>query len=510
MIGSGEATAGLVDATKAAMRARNDGSAAAAEQALAPPPAPPPALVLPELPSGKARPELEAGIAQLTNEAPKTVPPSTAGLRAIRPSDNREGGYQLDQPLRITGGGVPLESRIVRPGVKGEASFKRVMNDLSPEGQRDQHFEGAQNVYLQRENALEAERLANESHALDNEDRKAEIASRRAKLQEKQGYIEQREREAADATPQSRNEILANRGTMSKMMGALSIIMGARYQGMTGRNNPGLDLINQTIAQEIADQRAKYEAAKDKVGMANNDYAKAMQLYGDPNVAEADLYNRNLTLAANIAQNHWKRAENEGEYAKQKEVAQALMEQAAAKKQEAFTLLNGQVLQEVYKREEQKVSGLLDEKQLARQVYIPGYGYGFVTNVAQQKDIQDRATYAGNAIDLIAEMRSHMPKNGGPVTDLGDRKAIKALKVRVLAALSKAEGQGIVTEADAKNAKDVLADENALFTRGDEALGATEIALGLSLEGVVNSVYSDPNGRTPMRKRRAPSFKPGL
>jgi hypothetical protein len=509
MIGSGEATADLAQATRSAMARAHDGQPTAPGAGIAPPP------TAPDWATGKTFDQEAAANAPAAERAAQAKREQDAAevakLKQIEPSTGKEGGYQLDQPIKIVGGGLPLDSRVVRPGVRGEASFKRVMNDLSPEGLRDQHLTGAQDVYLAREQAIETERLANESTAIYNEDRKNELAERRAKLQEKQNTIEQREREASQATPQSRAEIMGSRSGLSKMMGALSIAMGGYYQGLTGRNNPGLDLINQTIAQEIADQRAKWEAAKDKVGFANNDFGKAMQLYGDPNVAEADLYNRNLTLAANMAQNHWKRAENEGEYSKQKEVAQALLEQAAAKKQEAHTLLNGQILQDTYKREEQKVAGLLDDKQLRRQVHIPGYGYGFVTNPDAQKEIQDRATYAGNAIELIAEMRSHMPKSGGPVTDLGDRRAISALKVRVLAALSKAEGQGIVTEADAKNAKDVLADENALFTRGDEALGATELAIGLALEGIVrDSVYSDPNGRTPMRKQRANSFKPGL
>jgi hypothetical protein len=292
------------------------------------------------------------------------------------------------------------------------------MEGLDPEAVRDQHLAGAQDVLIARENALEAERLANESTKIYNEDRKNELAERRAKLQEKQNLIEQREREASQATPQGRSEIMASRSGLSKLMGALSIAMGGYYQGLTGRNNPGLDLINQTIAQEIADQKAKWEASKDKIGMANNDYAKALQLYGDPNVAEADLYNRNLTLAANIAQNHWKRAENEGEYSKQKEVAQALMEQAAAKKQEAHTLLKGQVLQENYVYQPARYAtvggdplGRLTPEQRKLVVRLPDGRIGFARDAGRVVKLQEAVTSNTDILRGLADLHALAQNN---------------------------------------------------------------------------------------------------
>lgn len=439
--------------------------------------------------------------------APASAPAAPA---PASPGGSSGGGWQIDQPLTLVGGGVPLESRIVRPGVKAEPSFKRVMGDIDPENVRDEHFRASQDVWLAREEALESERLANESTKIYNEDRKNELAERRAKLQEKQNLIEQREKEASQATPQGRSEIMSSRSGLSKMMGALSIAMGGYYQGLTGRNNPGLDLINQTIAQEIADQRAKWEAAKDKVGMANNDFAKAMQLYGDPNVAEADLYNRNLTLAANIAQNHWKRAENIGEYEKQVEVGQALMEQAAAKKQEAFTLLHGQGLQDTYRREPVRIAGDLTDDQMKSMVNVPGYGTGFVANSATQPDVQKRAVAGGTAKQYVRELMELLPKSG-PVNDLKDRARLEPYRVRALAAISALEGQGIVTEADAKNAQNILGDENSFFTGGRTSLEATAKALRIGMDALVRGyLFGDPHRRTRMKTESAESFTPGL
>jgi len=384
------------------------------------------------------------------------------------------------------------------------------MRELNPEDVRDEHFRGAQDVYLAREQATEAEQLANESQKLDIEARKNDLAQKRAKLQEKQDIIEQREREASQATPQSRNEIMASRSSLSKLMGALSISMGAYYQGLTGRNNPGLDLINQTIAQDIADQRAKWEAAKDKVGFANNDFGKAMQLYGDPNVAEADLYNRQLTLAANIAKNHWRVAENTEEYQKQKEIGVALGEQAAQKKQDAYTLLHGQVLQDTYKREAPVVIGGLTDDQMKSMVNIPGYGTGFVANSATQPDVQKRAVAGGTAKQLVDQLMNLMPKSG-PVTDIKDRERLAPLRVRALAAISQLEGQGIVTEADAKNAEEILGNENSFFAGGRTSLEETAKALRIGMDSLVDGyVFGDPHRRTRMKRQRAGSFTPGL
>lgn len=507
MIKSGKATAGLAEATAAAMKHSRDGQPTAPGTLFAPPPS------VPDWATGKTF-DSEAAANQVKAEkaaerAAADAEAEKAKLRAITPPE-REGGYQLDQPVKVSGGGLQLAQRVVRPGVKGEPSFKRVMSELSPEEVAKQHEAGAEGVYLERDQALESERLANEQQALDNQDRKDQIAVRRGILQEKLNTIEQREREAANATPQSRDQILGSRSTLARVLSGLSIAMGARYQGLTGRNNPGLDLLNQSLADEIAGQRMKYEAAKDKVAMANTDFGKAMQLYGDPNVAEAELYSRGLTLAANIAQNHWKRAENLGDYAKQKEIAQTLKEQAAEKKQQAFTLLNGQVLQDTYQREAPRVEGVLTEDQRERQVHVPGYGYGFVANKAAATAVQDQMTAAGNALDIFAELRA-LQKDGRFVNDLNTRKALKALKARALPAISAAEKQGVVTEADAKNAKDVLNDENAIFSDGVAALDATELAIRLQLDGIVRDrIYQDPYARVPMQRQRAGSFKPGL
>jgi hypothetical protein len=153
---------------------------------------------------------------------------------------------------------------------------------------------------------------------------------------------------------------------------------------------------------------------------------------------------------------------------------------------------------------------VLSDDQRERQVHVPGYGYGFVTNKGAATAVQDQLTAAGNALDIFAELKS-LQKDGKFVNDLNTRAKLKALKARALPAISAAEKQGVVTEADAKNAKDVLNDENALFTDGTAALDATELAMRLTLDGIVRDrVYSDPLARIPMKRQRAGSFTPGL
>lgn len=439
-------------------------------------------------------------------EAPKPKPaPAPERSAPYQP----EGGYQLDQPVRVTGGGMTPYEATTKSGIKLDPAYKKLVNASSPEAERDEYRAGAQKIYDEQQRALETERIENERQQIENAERKEQLAVRRGILQERLNTIDQREKEAASATPQSRDQILGSRSTLARVLSGLSIAMGARYQGLTGRNNPGLDLLNQAVADEIAAQRMKYEAAKDKVAMANTDFGKAMQLYGDPNVAEADLYNRAYTLAANIAKNHWKSAESESDLLNRKTVSDELLKKAADWKQNAYAMTQAQTVN-TSRREDAKVEGLLTDDQRERQVHVPGYGYGFVTNKAAATAVQDQLTAAGTALDIFAELKA-LQKNGQFVNDLDTRSRLKALKARALPAISAAEKQGVVTEADAKNAREVLNNENAFFSSGVAALEATELAMRLTLDGIVkNRIYQDPYARIPMRAKRDNSFQPGL
>lgn len=444
--------------------------------------------------------------------APATGAAPAQAAPAPRPTGapQAEGGYQLNQPIVVSPGGFNLAEQTVRHGVKLDPAAKRAMDALDPEAMRKQRLEGASKQYDEEQLALKAQEVENERQRLDNEDRKQEIANRRALLQERLNTIDKREQEAAQATPQSRGDIVASRSTLAKMMSALSIVMGARYQGLTGRNNPGLDLYNQAINDEIADQRAKYEAAKDRVAAARTSYGQALQLYGDPNLAESDLRLRMLTLGKNIADNHWSRATTEKELATNKAGADDIARLAAKEKQDFATLAQNQQV-DTYKREPaQIVSGMLDDKDLARMVHVEGYGNGFVGNPAQQAEIQKRLTAASTALAYFDQLEA-LQKKGEFMNDLDKRAAIESWKQAALPAMSEAAGQGVVTKTDAENAEQVLNNPNAFFSSGITALLASRNAMRIRMDNVVrDSLFGDPRGRTRLTRQIAPSFKPGL
>jgi len=548
MIGSGEATAQLAKNTQASMADAQATQAAVSPAAALSPTAPPPKTKEQELddsvfggagdfvtsmgrkinrfltrPVGSG-PDIEAAQRRWDaehagqGEAPKAEESKPAeakkeGAKPAAPSASAQqetGGFQLGGPITISGGGLNLAERTTRSGIRLDPGYKRVAEGLSPEAERDEYKAGAKKIYDEQQEAIRAEQIWNDKQEIENAERKQQIAQNRAKLQERLDLIDKREQEAAKATPQSRDEIMSSRPALARMFSALSVIMGARYQGLTGRNNPGMDMLNQSIADEIAGQRAKYEAAKDKVSMANTDFGKAMLLYGDPNAAEADLNMRANTLAASIIRNHWKKPETEIDLLARNQTADELMKKAAEYKQTAATLQQGQVVT-TERKEAPTVQGLLDDKQMARLVHVDGYGDGFVSNPVQQPEFQKRATAATTAIKIFDQLESLQPTGGFVANDPDTLSNINAWRQAALSAISEAEGQGIVTKDDAEKAKAILNDPYKIMGSGTAALKATRAAMALKLDEMVGStMFADPHSRSRMPRKRADSFKPGI
>lgn len=432
-------------------------------------------------------------------------------------------GQAPGRVVQTSKGGDIRASFVRKPGEELAPGVKEYAGSLNPQELASKRETLVTNAAIAHDNATASMLDATRQAESELEAQRAQVAQNRAALQQKLDIVDRREREAADATPQTRREVLQSRGALAGVMSGLSIVLGGYVQGLRGGENPGLKIVNDAIESEISSQRAKWEAAKDKIGMARSDFGQAMQLYGDPNMAEADMRMRALTLAANMANGYKAQGENQEWLANQQQVTQQLQAQAAAEKQKWKTLADGQVLQENYvykpptfgqiggvpKLTKEQREQMKDARE--RLIRVPGGSYYYSKNPAHTQALQDKITAASNTLDAFNQIKARLPRGGGPVTDPNVRKEIEAIQDRALSSLSASEAQGVVTKADAERASATLSDINALITDGGAGLKATESVVRNNMEATIrDNTFADPDAVTPSKVGAASTFKPGL
>lgn len=434
------------------------------------------------------------------------------------------GQQQGGQIVQTSKGGDIRASFVRRPGEELDPAAKAYADSLDPAALASSHETATTNAAIARDNAVASQIDATRQAEGELEAQRAQVAQNRAALQQKLDIVDRREREAADATPQTRREVLQSRGALAGVLSGISIALGGYVQGLRGGENPGLKIINDSIESEISSQRAKWEASKDKVGMARSDFGQAMQLYGDPNMAEADMRMRALTLAANMTNAYKAQGDNQEWLANQQMIGQQLAGQAAAEKQKWKTLADGQVVQENYVYHAPTFAQVgggsrlspkdqREEAEKARERLVRAYdGKFYYANGRAQNvpELQTKLTAAGNFVDVLDKIDSRLAK-AGPTLDLDDRNTIEALRQQGLSLNSKLLGEGVVTEGDAKRNAKYLGDTNSLISDNRAALKALRgTALDIHNSVLRDNTSQDPYGYEPTLPGRASSFKAGL
>jgi hypothetical protein len=454
-------------------------------------------------------------------------PPDASGLTRINPNMAPQGppgmnfGTSPGRIVQTSKGGDIRASFTRQPGVALDPAAKAYADSIDPEGLASKRETMTTNAALAADNAIASQISATKEAEAELEAQRAQVAQNRVALQEKLNIVDQREREAATATPQTRREVLQSRGALAGVMSALSIALGGWVQGLRGGENVGLKMLNDSVESEIASQRAKWEAQRDKVGMARTDFGQAMQLYGDPNMAEADMRMRALTLAANMSDAYDKQGKNQEWLANQQQVTQQLQAQAAAEKQKWKTLAEGQVLQEnyVYKpptfaqvggapkltkdqREDQKDA----RKRIIR---LPDGNYAYLSNDSRLKDVQEQLTAGGDVVDGMSKLLALA--NDNTLTPGAKRDRYKALAQDIRPIISVAKKQGAMGEQEVKGYEDILGDPSAVLRDNGATLKtAIEQQHSRNQRVIRDNAFADPDATTPYSAAAASTFKAGL
>lgn len=467
--------------------------------------------------SAFSSPQAEAGPPAPPEPEKKGAP---TGLRQIvptaRPQESQRQGSDTPRYIQTAPERDVRASYIVKPGIEADPQFADYEKDQNPTYDYQDRLVSANDAFDAREKARADDMERLNQQAERQQQMQAQIAQNRAVLQTKLDAVDQRQKEAEQATPQTRQEILASRGTLAGVMSGISIALGGWVQGLKGGSNPGLDIINQSIQDDISTQRAKYEAMKDRTAAAGTAYGQAMKLYGDPNAAENDLYMRGLTLAANISANHWKQGENLDEMAKQKAVAQQLMEQAMEKRQAAYTLLHGQVAQENYKYQPAQfaqVGGQAPEAptDVEKMVTLPNGTRAWATTTDEKKAAQETVSEAALLDDQLGRLKKLTASVGQRVPTSTEKAQAQTLQNEMFNTYRKLHGYARFSEAEKSNFDKGLGEQSDFFRNPNAVSHLNELRQQAAnkVNATLGSLYTDPTYRKNIVEPDAGSFSSG-
>jgi hypothetical protein len=154
-----------------------------------------------------------------------------------------------------------------------------------------------------QDNVLTAQYAENQRR---NDELQADRVRRQAindQLQQLQTVRAAREQDAESMKAPEAQDYWKDKSFGSKIATAISLIAGGALQGLRGGSNPGMDALQQNIDRWVASQKEEYERARGAVSAADNHYKQALDLYGSPEQAEADLRIRASAVADAQLQN---------------------------------------------------------------------------------------------------------------------------------------------------------------------------------------------------------------
>lgn len=146
-----------------------------------------------------------------------------------------------------------------------------------------------------------------QADAQQAEARRQQVNQRIVQLQ---SHSDAAEAALTQATPKQASDYFGGNAGAS-ILAALAVALGAGVQARTGGVNPGAQVVDGAINRWVNDQKQTYEAAKDKVTLANNAYKDALNVYGTPEAAEAQIRLQALAAKNAMAQNMADQSKNQ-------------------------------------------------------------------------------------------------------------------------------------------------------------------------------------------------------
>jgi hypothetical protein len=434
---------------------------------------------------------------------PKDLVPLTSDEGAQNPYSRGSGGGGI---VKIKGGSVL--ANFTR--VPGQEVPDDVKNDIKGDTRAEDLELSAATIADQRD-AITNDR---EKLLLDQQKEFDLERARRAKvdqeLQRKSQLIDQRDREAEALKPQSAKEVWQSKSTAAQAMGIISVALGGYLQGLTGmKNNPGLDQVNGFIDQEVADQRAKYEYALANKKDAQNEYAKAIQLYGTPEAAELDLRMRMYGNLENMLKVRGEKIGTQEYLQASNAAAQELRQQRAETKLRLYELEHGKtVKQEFVNVPDRFVSTggppKLKPEHRERAVRLPNGNYVFARSAEAAKKAQAQIKVDTGIRNAASRLR-YLRNQPGAKTDPAIRGQIAGAGANLFINLKEGANIGTLDKGALDFRTEWTGDVNALLDMGgvDAKLEEVGRAADIRINDTMQyDLQADPESLTPITGAR--------
>ena len=120
------------------------------------------------------------------------------------------------------------------------------------------------------------------------------------------------ERAAIDKLEVDPNRLFSEKGAWASVLAGISILAGGALQGLQGRgDNPGLTAVNNAIDRDIQLQKDQYARRREGLQAKETAFERLVEKYGNPEMAEAELRNRQSSLAEAWAKHHMMKGASE-------------------------------------------------------------------------------------------------------------------------------------------------------------------------------------------------------
>jgi hypothetical protein len=455
---------------------------------------------------------------------PKLAEPTEdkAPERDIAPNGNADDAALLDKIGREARGGGGGSSKI---GVLSEKRKFSMPGAVDPAlakdiGEKTAALDGSQAQAV--EDHATGEHALLTRQALEQQQRLDDLAAERAKraavdteIQHLQDVRTQREQEAAQLKAPQLSDYWKDKGAGAKISTAIAAICGGYLQGLHGGSNTGLDLLNQNIDRWMQAQKEEYERARGKISDANNAYKQALDIYGTPAQADADLRLRTyavrdamlLNTANQIGTDEAKKnaqmAIQQNQLGREQATA-AAQQSAKTEVEQTLGRINtgggtGGTLKGLKAQAEgaeaiakiRGTSGEAGKDARTRQIRMSDGQVGWTNSASKADEVQKQLTIGDQIVKGMQKLKALAAD--GTLTDRQRRAQFKAISTDLAPIISQAKGQGAMAEGEVVRMTQMLGDPNAIFMDNGAAIGAAIAQQQARNDAVVrDNVYKDP------------------
>jgi hypothetical protein len=313
------------------------------------------------------------------------------------------------------------------------------------------------------------------------------------------------ERAAVDKLEVDPNRIFAEKGAWASVLAGISILAGGALQGLQGRgNNPGLDAVNAAIDRDIQLQKDKYARRREGLREKETAYERLMNTYGNPEMAEAELRNRQSALAEAWAKRH---AMKSGAEDVQANLQQAFNERDLARVEERRQLDQafGDRISEQWQHvpaQTVQVGGPRPLKPDARKriVTLPDGRRAFAVDEQVGQKSQEQVKFDARIADA-AQRLVHLRSQPGAKTDPELRGQIEGAAADLFIGLKSGANLGTLDKGSLDFRTEWTGNPNDLIDMGGADAKLKEVARAAKgrISDTINyNLYADPDATQPL------------